>query len=367
MTAPTSYEKAPKVQKSKEPLAPGADARGQSVEIPQIVLDFMDHLRLKNRSPHTQSAYLRDTSNFLSFLKDRGQSPICATKHELRAYIFHLKNTLDNVSIARALSAIRSFYRFLVREGHLDSNPAGTIKGPKLMDKKPRFLTSSELEELLGEASKSKSPGPKSQKTAKALKDPNIAPLVDQKEESPGSSLGLGPGEDLDLAGANKAERHQVRDQAILELLYSSGLRVGELSALTVDDIDQGEGALKVLGGKGMKDRLVPVGGVAIAALKEWLALRPLYLDPEGSTQALFVGRRGKALSQREVRRILERRLKARGLDLSYSPHSLRHSFASHLLENGADLKSIQEMLGHKSLSTTQRYTHLDLRALRQA
>jgi integrase/recombinase XerC len=158
------------------------------------------------------------------------------------------------------------------------------------------------------------------------------------------------------------------RDQAVFELVYSTGLRVGELVALNLDAVDLKNLTVLVRRGKGGKDRLVPFGQPAAEALKAWLILRPELLDPkkDDGQLALFLGRRGGRLNDREVRRVLEARLDNRGLDRRYSPHSLRHSFATHLLSAGADLKAIQEMLGHSSLATTERYTHLDLDRLRQ-
>jgi integrase/recombinase XerC len=160
------------------------------------------------------------------------------------------------------------------------------------------------------------------------------------------------------------------RDQAVLELAYSSGLRVGELVALDLADIDLSGLRVLVRHGKGAKDRLVPMGIPAAEALGAWLVLRPALLKKLGDPKpekALFLGRRGGRLQDREVRRIVDKRLLETALDSALSPHSLRHSFASHLLAAGADLRSIQEMLGHGSLAVTQRYTHLDLDHLRRA
>ena len=155
------------------------------------------------------------------------------------------------------------------------------------------------------------------------------------------------------------------RDQALFELAYASGLRVGELVGLDIEDINLPGNVVTVRQGKGAKDRLVPFGRPAAEALGGYLALRDLLAGPQAG-RALFLGRRGRRLSDREVRRALNARLARAGLDQAFSPHSLRHSFATHLLSSGADLKAIGEMLGHSSLATTERYTHLDLDRLRQ-
>ncbi|MDR2339515.1 MAG: tyrosine recombinase XerC [Deltaproteobacteria bacterium] len=329
---------------------PGPRDKGQVPSAAsRLVLDFLDYQgAAKNRSPHTLAAYGRDLTGFSSFLlTERGKEPLLATKHDIRAYVFKLREGLDNVSIARALSAINSFYRWLIREGRLDSNPALSVKAPKLPKKNPRFLSQREAESLLGPIP-GPIPGPEDGPPRKGRIAKNSGPA---KEPGP-----IGP-----------PQRHEARDQAMLELLYSTGMRVGELAALDLDDLDFREGSARVRKGKGQKDRLVPVGEPALDALGLWLKAREGYLKGGASSVALFLGRRGGRIQDREARRALSKRLGAKGLDSCYSPHSLRHSFASHMLENGADLKAIQEMLGHASLSSTQRYTHLDLRALRKA
>lgn len=286
--------------------------------------DFGKYLEaVLGRSAHTVKAYGNEVRDFARFLEERGQSLIEAGKTEIRAFLFELKGRgLDNASISRALSSLRAFYRWLVREGQLDRNPAASVIGPKRPKKQGLFLTERETEILLDE------------------------------DEDPG------PERDQVLAG---------RDQAVFELVYSTGLRVGELVALDLDAVDLKNLTVLVRQGKGGKDRLVPFGRPAAEALRAWLELRPEFLDPkkDDGRRALFLGRRGGRLNDREVRRVLEARLNNRGLDRRYSPHSLRHSFATHLLSAGADLKAIQEMLGHSSLATTERYTHLDLDRLR--
>ncbi len=271
------------------------------------------------RSANTVRAYGAEARRFGLFLEKRGLCFEKAGKAEVRAFIFELRGSRENVSIARALSSLRALYRFLIREGEMDFNPAASVVTPRLPKKRGFFMTERETSVLLDEA-----------------------------EE-----------------GADEVVSR--RDQALFELTYSAGLRVGELVGLDLGDVDLKALTLLVRRGKGAKDRLAPFGEPAALALREWLAARHEFVNPKSPGQALFLGRRGGRLNDREVRRVMDRRLSALGLSAQYSPHSLRHSFATHLLSAGADLKAIQEMLGHSSLATTQRYTHLDLDGLRKA
>lgn len=289
--------------------------------VEESVASFEKYLSALSRSAHTVRAYGAEVRDFGRFLEGRGRAWTEADKTEIRAYLFELKGRgLNNASISRSLSSLRAFYRWLVREGAMDHNPAASVAGPKLSKKQALFLTEREAETLL-----------------------------ESDEEKPENDGPLSR-----------------RDQAVFELIYSAGLRVGELVRLNTGDVDFKSAAIMVRRGKGGKDRLVPFGRPAAEALAAWLAVRSGLADPEVSGEALFLGRRGKRLGDREVRRVLEARLNARSLDGHYSPHSLRHSFATHLLSAGADLKAIQEMLGHSSLATTERYTHLDLERLRR-
>ena len=289
--------------------------------VEETVAGFEKYLGALGRSAHTVRAYGAEVRDFGRFLTGRGQSWTGAGKAEIRAYLFELKGRgLNNASVSRSLSSLRAFYRWLVREGIMDHNPAASVTGPKQSKKQARFLTEREAETLL-----------------------------EPDEERPES--------DSPLAR---------RDQAVFELIYSAGLRVGEVVRLNMGDVDFKAATIMVRLGKGGKDRLAPFGRPAAEALKAWLAVRGGLVEPEVSGEAVFLGRRGKRLGDREVRRVLTARINARGLDSHYSPHSLRHSFATHLLSAGADLKAIQEMLGHSSLATTERYTHLDLERLRR-
>jgi integrase/recombinase XerC len=258
---------------------------------------------------------------FAGFLDGRDGDLATAGRAEIRAFIFELKGRgLANTSLVRALAALRAFYRWRLKEGEGEYNPAAQVAGPKTASRQALFLTELETQTLL---------------------DPEAAD----------AGQGAGP-----LA---------LRDQALLELAYSTGLRVGELVGLDLDDLDMDRGVARVRQGKGAKDRLTPFGRPAAEAVAAYLDVRGLLAGP-GSGRAVFLGRRGRRLSDREVRRVLAARLGRAGLDGAFSPHSLRHSFATHMLSAGADLKAIGEMLGHSSLAATQRYTHLDLEGLRR-
>lgn len=343
------------------PLRPAPEPAGTDGPSP-LIGKFLDNLRaVRNRRPNTISAYSRDLRAYAAFLKPLGLTPESAGKTQLRAYILSLRARLDNSSIARALSAVRAFGAWLVREGYSDFSPASSVKGPKLPKRQPRFLSLTEAETLLDAGvrpAKHKAAGAPGAGDIEAAKDSGSA-----ASSSPGRRRGRPP---------LTQDSHRARDQAVLELAYSSGLRAGELASLDVEDFRLSEGWVHVRSGKGGKSRLVPAGLPAIRAAKAWLRERELLvsslpLQEKGRTSALFLGARGARLQDREIRRILLRRLTAAGLDTAYSPHSLRHSFATHLLEAGADLKAIQDMLGHSSLSTTERYTHLDMSSLRRA
>jgi integrase/recombinase XerC len=209
--------------------------------------------------------------------------------------------------VGRRLSSIRSFFKFLYREGYIKTNPAKLVSNPRVPKLLPRFLSVDEVFSLI------------------------------EKPEG----IGFLP----------------ARDRAILELLYSSGLRVAELAGLNMDDINIKESLIKIKG-KGKKERIVPVGSKAIDALKSYSIERILL---KGKDSALFLNRMGTRLTDRGVRRIVVKYAKALSIQGRIGPHTLRHSFASHLLQGGADLRVIQELLGHSSLSTTQKYTHLDI------
>ena len=284
-----------------------------------IVEEFREHLTLaRERSDQTAAAYGRDLGVFLEFARDvRGRAFLeDLDQSDVRAHLFHLRASNQNVSLARKLASLRAFFRWMVREGRLEANPAAELDPPKYTRRQARFLDVDEAFALM------------------------IAP------DDPGP-VGR-------------------RDRAALELLYSSGLRVSELTGLNLEDLDLTAGLVRVMG-KGKKERIVPVGRQAAAALEAYLEVREELVDPKKMVPlALFLGVRGGRLNVRVLRRQMDVYLTRLGLETGLSPHALRHSFATHLLEAGADIRAIQELLGHESLSTTQMYTHLNLDRLRQ-
>lgn len=273
------------------------------------IFAFLDHLRSeKNVSPHTVRAYLSDLEQLADFL---GDTDVGAVDHRtLRRFVAHLMVLKERKSsIARKLSAVRSFFRYLSREGIVAANPARLVATPKRERRLPAVLTVDDT-----------------------------ARVIDAKGRDEGSAL---------------------RDRAILETLYSTGIRVSELAGMNREDINIHDRVVRIRG-KGRKERIVPVGRKALDAIHAYLAAKEAGTD----TAAVFTGPAGKRLTVRTVQRILENRRKSLGLAQKASPHTLRHSFATHMLESGADLRALQELLGHASLSTTQRYTHLNLDSL---
>jgi integrase/recombinase XerC len=264
---------------------------------------FLRYLEVqRGASPHTLRAYGKDLNLFFDSVGDD------YTMSDIRGFIASEINRGNKKSTAsRRLAAIRAFFRYLHREGHIKSNPARLVASPKLPNKLPRFLTVDEIFSLV------------------------------EKPEGTGHI--------------------PQRDRAILELLYSSGLRVSELSALNVEDVNLKQGLVKVRG-KGNKERIVPIGGKAAEALNSYNVER---LALKKANPALFLNKSGTRLSDRSVRRIVRKYSTMLAMDGKVSPHTLRHTFATHLLQSGADLRVIQELLGHSSLSTTQKYTHLDI------
>ncbi len=267
---------------------------------------FLRYLRIeKDASPHTLRAYKKDLEEFLGFIKT---DPEAIEIADVRGFIAEqIKKGLSKTTASRRLASVRSFFKFLYREGYIKTNPARFVSNLKLPKLLPRFLSVDDVFNLI---------------------------------EKPSGTGFI-----------------TVRDRAILELLYSSGLRVSEISGLSTDDINIKEGFLKV-SGKGKKERIVPIGSKAIDALKSYMAERIALKSNESS---LFLNRRGGRLSDRGIRRIVVRYARNIGISGKIGPHSLRHTFATHLLQSGADLRVIQELLGHSSLSTTQKYTHLDI------
>jgi integrase/recombinase XerC len=283
----------------------------------RAVRAFLEDLKhRRGLSSNTVSSYESDLIQFQVFLEEElGKAePTSVDVLAIRSFLAHLHGQgMARASIARKLAALRTFFRFLVREGTIESNPARLVSTPRLDRKLPARIEENEVERLL---------------------------------EAPDPTTPLGR-----------------RDRAMLELLYAAGLRIGELTGLDLSTCDMGSRLVRVRG-KGNKERIVPFGEPAEEALSSYLRDRRALVALGEGTDALFLNHRGGRLTARSVRRLMDRYLRLTALRSGLSPHSLRHAFATHLLENGCDLRAIQELLGHQSLSTTQKYTQLSTRKL---
>jgi integrase/recombinase XerC len=288
----------------------------------EALAEFLSHIGLeKNASAHTVKSYREDLVQALEFFRTRlncrSPGPSQLTPRLLRAHLAWLhEQGYAKTTMARRIAAIRSWCRFLCRQGTLAVNPAAGLRSPRQDKKLPHFLSEADLDRLLQ------------------------APPAD-------TPRGL-------------------RDRAILETLYSAGLRVSELTGMNLADVDLDSG-LATIRGKGKRERLAMLGPQALAALKLWLSQRELFSARATIQAAVFLNQRGTRLSARSVGRLLEKDLAAAGLDARTSPHTLRHSFATHMLDRGADIRSVQELLGHRSLATTQIYTHVTTNRLRDS
>ncbi len=316
-----------------------------------IIHKFLDYLKFERRfSEHTAKCYGADLTQYGEFLKSSPESDhsgdqlTSSSHHEaepatavamqvdlkvdqlllsvqidsVRSYLGLLnEKQYSKATIARKLATLRSFYKFLVKRNHISSNPVVSIRTPKQEKKLPRFLEYEEVKKLLS---------------------------------TPPVNTWLG-----------------ARDRAILETLYSTGIRVSELVALNMDDIDF-LGEVVHVRGKGKKERIAPIGSSALQVIQHYMEFRSKRAQSNAhfDSKVLFVNKHGSRLSTRSVRRKMDKYLKMAGLDPKISPHTLRHSFATHMLNNGADLRSVQELLGHQSLSTTQVYTHLTTKKLKE-
>lgn len=279
-------------------------------------LDYLDHER--NVSGQTLRAYSADLRQFHEFVGgDGGFDPQSVTHLQLRRFLAHLREeSYSQASIHRKLSCLRAFYRYLVREHIGTSNPMAALQSPKRGRRLPRFLDNAEIETL--------------------LHAPNVATCAGK------------------------------RDRAILETFYSSGLRLSELAGLDLQDVDLADETLLVRG-KGRKERIVPLGRFALQAIEDYLKARSLAATrPARDTRALFLNKLGTRLTGRSIARMLEHYILKCGLPGNVSPHTLRHTFATHLLDRGADLRSVQELLGHSSLASTQIYAHVTTDRLRK-
>jgi integrase/recombinase XerC len=296
----------------------------------RLIHRFLEHVQAeRNLSPHTVRAYEGDLLRFLDFLArdflacaSEAVRPEQVDALAIRSFLAAMTAAgTGRRSQGRALSALRSLFRYACRTAELGANPALAVRTPKAPQTLPRHLRPGEVEELI---------------------------------EAPGA-----PGRVLDGARGALA----CRDRALLELLYATGLRVGELVGLDWNAIDLPGRVLRVMG-KGGKERMVPFGQPAAEALRGWLAVWEDFRDAGAAGEPVFLNHRGGRLSDRSVRRVIDRWLETTSLARGVHPHTLRHTFATHLLENGADLRTIQELLGHASLSTTQKYTHLEVERL---
>jgi integrase/recombinase XerC len=283
---------------------------------------FLQYLRVeRNSSELTLKSYREDLTALQEYLREaaggKDVTPDAVTVLDLRGYVAALHESgYAKTTIARRLASMRSFFRFGQREGWTKTNPAKPLRNPRKGRSLPHFLSAEDIGSLL-----------------------QAPPTTD--------AMGL-------------------RDRAILETMYSAGLRVSEVVGLDDGDIDFEAGVLRIRG-KGRRERLSPVGSYATDALHDWLHVRKLHRSHSpGPTAPVFVNKFGKRLTTRSVARMLEKYLKLTGLDNRTTPHSLRHSFATHLLDRGADIRSVQELLGHKSLVTTQIYTHVSTASVRQ-
>jgi integrase/recombinase XerC len=283
---------------------------------------FLQYLRVeRGASPHTIKSYREDLTALAEYLADadgRTPAPGSITMAELRGFVSALHEAgYAKSSIARRLASVRSFLRFGQREGWSKANPAKALRNPRKSHKLPHYLSTDDVGKL--------------------------------------------------LAAPQGEAAMAIRDRAILETLYSAGMRVSELVGLCDGDLDFSTGIVRIRG-KGKRERLGSLGSYATRALRRWLAVRTLSpREKPGREAPVFTNKFGTRLTTRSVARMLEKYLKLTSLDLRTSPHTLRHSFATHLLDRGADIRSVQELLGHKSLVTTQIYTHVSTANLRAA
>ena len=278
--------------------------------------EFLTHEQ--DASEHTTKNYMADLHQFAEYMarthpaiSSAGKTGLNKIDHNIiSGYLSTLFGKNNPASVARKLASLRSFFKYWIREGSMSSNPAKDVATPKVPKRLPKFLTVDEVTALLG--------------------------------------------------GPHDSDVLSLRDKAMMEVMYASGLRVSELVGLDIEHINLAEGILKVLG-KGRKERIVPLGTKAQTALSHYLARREELIDKEHTTNAVFLNRQGQRITPRSVERMVQKYLRDSGIQKEVTPHVLRHSFATHMLNAGADLRGIQELLGHSSLSTTQKYTHVSV------
>lgn len=296
------------------------ESAGVPPDSARALTEFLSSLRGRNASPGTVTEYRRHATEFLAFLGERGVDWRSPDRSTVRAYLAALADRdLAPTSVAGRLAAVRSLYRHALRQGRLETDPLAGVRAPRRPSRLPRVLSVDEAEELV------------------------TAPRRLHRRD----------------------EALATRDEAMLELLYATGMRISELAGLTIERVDLKHGRLRVTG-KGNKERQLLFGAPAASALRGYLAAgRPLLAARGGGGNAVFLNASGTRLTARGARMVVARWVEAVGAPSRTSPHTLRHSFATHLLEGGADLRVVQELLGHANLSTTQRYTHVDARRLR--
>jgi integrase/recombinase XerC len=291
----------------------------------ELLERYINYLRYeRNASPHTIRNYQSDLRQFRDYLKEGNSDAVVDVRTidvlQIRGFLgFLFEHEKKKTSIARKLAAVRAFYKFLAKDRLLVQNPAATISTPKLDKTLPRIMSEEEMNSFLD----------------------RLAEVVKNGDPS------------------------MRRDRAILELLYASGLRVSELVGLDLRSVNFGD-AMLLVRGKGRKERIVPFGSKAKQALDDYLPIREKILvgAKKGGQAALFLNARGDRLTTRSVDRLVKKYVRTYGPNVKVSPHSMRHAFASHLLTEGADLRAIQEMLGHRSLATTQKYTQVSIKQL---
>ncbi len=321
-------------------------SRKQDMKPPAPVESFLSWLELqRGYSPATGAAYRRDLLQFESCLQEESLTlarPDEVQKRHIQAYAGMLfREGQATSSISRKLSTLRSFFRYLLRNHHIGNNPVEGVRNPKQKIRHPGVLNVDQVFLLLEKAASRTTEGT----ACDSFSGMGGSPLSDSQNIR----------ENL-----HRKTAEICRDYALIELLYGSGLRISEALALNLVDIKPVNGVVRVVG-KGNKERLAPLTSPSVQALEDWLKMRCLLLPAGSHEQALFVGNRGKRLDRRQAARIVEKIRHRAQLPQHVSPHILRHSFATHLLEGGADLRTVQELLGHARLSTTQRYTHVTL------
>ena len=266
----------------------------------------------RNFSSHTLRAYVRDILDFELFLQKKQQTFLNTDKYDIREFLEELnKKKLSKATVARKFTVLRSFYKFLVINNIIKENPLEVMKGPKKDKKIPSFLTENEIQNLLS------------------------------------------------------LQNIKLRDRAIIELLYSCGLRVGELTSLNIKNIDFISNTITVIG-KGKKERIIPIGDTCLTTIRNYINERYKLGLSYNIESPVFLNNNAKRLNQRTARRVLHKLSIKAGIKKKVSPHTLRHTFATHILDNGCDIRSVQEMLGHKNLSTTQIYTHVTIESLKK-